>query len=267
MPLRSTAFFPVMRSVGAAPANRSFKLTVGCSRRTQACAGDQAPQLNSRPVRQAIEEPFNLEGRFHLLVDCPYCSSRVDGEVKGEHEVFVPEEGFPFKATLLECPVCHSPLVAGQDYVQTGPESYEWTEASRLWPKPEHGIDWSIPTIVSVSLEEARRCFSAKAFTACAVMCGRALEGVCRHFETKSKNLASGLKELREREIIDTRLFQWSDELRKFRNLGAHATEEEVSIVDAQDLLDFVNSICQYVFVMAKRFEDFQCRHARNLGS
>ena len=46
---------------GAAPANRSFKLTVACSRRTQACAGDQAPQLNSRPVRQIPNSGANMQ--------------------------------------------------------------------------------------------------------------------------------------------------------------------------------------------------------------
>ena len=35
---------------GAAPANRAFKLSVACSRRTRTCARDQAPQLNSRPL-------------------------------------------------------------------------------------------------------------------------------------------------------------------------------------------------------------------------
>ena len=46
------------------------------------------------------------------------------------------------------------------------------------------------------SLIEAKICFKAKAFSACAVMCGRSIEGVCKHHDPKTKTLAGGLKKL-----------------------------------------------------------------------
>ena len=91
-------------------------------------------------------------------------------------------------------------------------------------------------------------------------MCGRALEGICRHFETKSPYLSGGLKELLDREIIDKRLYQWSQELQRQRNLAAHASEEKVSQDDATALLEFVTSICDYVFVLSAKFEEFMKR-------
>src|SRR2546428_152743 len=97
-----------------------------------------------------------------------------------------------------------------------------------------------IPDIVRVSLEEAQRCHAAAANTACAVMCGRALEGVCIHFGTKDRHLAKALPELRDRKLIDERLFNWGDELRKHRNVAAHATEDRISRDDATDLLEFL---------------------------
>ncbi len=81
-------------------------------------------------------------------------------------------------------------------------------------------------------------------------MCGRTIEGVCNHHSTKNKTLAGGLKELRENGIIDERLFEWGDELRKHRNIGAHATSEKISKEDAKDLLDFSSAICEYVFTL-----------------
>lgn len=94
-------------------------------------------------------------------------------------------------------------------------------------------------------------------------MSGRTLEGVCNHYLPKSKNLADGIKGLKEKGIIDDRLFHWGEELRKHRNIGAHATDEKISKEDAKDLLDFVNAICEYVFVLTGRFNKFMERKAK----
>ena len=161
----------------------------------------------------------------------------------------------PFYGYLLECPQCNHMLFAGSYVDQEG-------APSRLWPDPEKFVSWSIPEIVRPSLEEANICFKAGAYNACAVMCGRSLEGVCRHFGTLKKYLGGGLRELLDRQIIDGRLFQWAEELQKARNLSAHATGTRISKADARDLLDFVNAICEYVFVLTDKFNRFIKRKA-----
>jgi hypothetical protein len=197
-----------------------------------------------------------------MIIECPYCESKVDGEVKGEQESYDPEEeGLPFKVVLLKCPVCKNALLGGSDLVLNGPDtSPEWSNLNRLWPQQETYINWEIPAIARNSLVEARSCFKARAYSACAVMSGRTLEGVCLHHSTKSKTLDHGLKELKDSGIIDDRLYQWSEELRKQRNIGAHATEEKISKDDAKDLLDFAQAICDYVFVLNARFNRFMER-------
>ena len=94
-------------------------------------------------------------------------------------------------------------------------------------------------------------------------MCGRTIEGVCKHHDPKTRNLASGLKKLKDDQIIDNRLYEWGDTLRNHRNLGAHATTTKVSKDDAKDLLDFSIAICEYVFVLNKKFLRFQERQAQ----
>ena len=138
-----------------------------------------------------------------------------------------------------------------------------WEDAVRVWPKPKRSIDWTIPDIISVSLEEAERCFATGAYTACAVMCGCVLEGVCVHLNTKKQTLALGLKELRDNDIIDKRLYSWGEELRKARNLGAHASTEKVSRNDAEDILDFLHAIVNYTFVLNDQFEKFKARKSQ----
>jgi hypothetical protein len=173
------------------------------------------------------------------------------------------EENDPYKITILECPACSTVIVGGSDLVQDRSGEYEWTDPVRLWPDPIEQLSFSIPGPSRKSLEEANRCFRAQAFSACAVMCGRAIEAVCAAYETKSKNLAGGLKELRDKGIIDQRLFEWAEALREQRNIGAHATDKDVSRDDARDVLDFSIAICQYVFVLSEKYEDFKARQAK----
>jgi hypothetical protein len=196
-----------------------------------------------------------------MIIECPYCEAKVDGEVKGEHDSYNPrEDPYPFKAVLLRCPVCNNPLLGGSDYLQTGPETSEWDDLTRLWPQQESHIAWEIPAIARKSLIEARTCYKAKAYSASVVMSGRTLEGVCQHHSTKDKNLYGGLKELKETGIIDERLYQWGEELRKHRNISAHASEDVITKEDAKDLLDFAQAICDYVFVLNAKFNRFMER-------
>jgi len=200
-----------------------------------------------------------------MIIECPYCESKVDGQVKGEQESYTPlEDPAPFKVVLLQCPVCNNALVGSSDFVQVGPEEHDWSNLlNRLWPEQESYVNWGIPKIARDSLIEARTCYKAKAYTASAAMSGRALEGVCKHHSTNSKNLAEGLRELKEQGVIDDRLFKWGEELRKHRNIGAHATDEKISKEDAKDLLDFVSAICEYVFVLTEKFNMFMARKSK----
>lgn len=147
--------------------------------------------------------------------------------------------GVPTKGVLLECKVCKNPLLGVSEITQVGPDEWEWDSASRLWPAPETEVGWEIPELARNSLIEAKICFKAKAYSACAVICGRAVEGLCKHHDGKIETLAAGLKKLKDDGVIDNRLFNWGEALRENRNLGAHATTEKVSKDDARDLLDF----------------------------
>jgi hypothetical protein len=199
-----------------------------------------------------------------MIIECPYCEAKVDGKIIGEHVSYSEDDPFPFKAVLLECPACKESLLGYKELIQVGFEQEEWvTGDNRLWPQPKNSNRWLLPEIVGDSLEEADKCYNARAYSACVVMCGRSLEGLCQHFETKSKTIAGGIKELLERKIIDDRLFQWGEALRQQRNLGAHASGEKITKEDARDILDFANAINEYVFVLSKKFDEFLKRQER----
>jgi len=180
--------------------------------------------------------------------------------VLADETVFDDEAGCPdFRVSMLKCPGCKFPLLAKETYLGENEFGPAWDRSVRLWPNPNRERHPSIPPIVQVSLDEAHACHHAGAHTACAVMCGRALEGVCVHFAA-GNYLQKGLQALRDKGLIDDRLFKWGNELRVQRNLAAHATPHKVSKEDATDLLEFVSAICEYIFVLAARFDAFMQR-------
>lgn len=190
-----------------------------------------------------------------MIIECSQCEVKVFGTIIGEHACRDEEDPDVFCVQLMECPRCKTTLVGGY-YEFEQPVS----EVVRLWPKQEIFTPLEIPEICRVSIIEAKLCYKARAYSATAVMCGRVLEGICKHYKTNSKNLFNGIKELREAKVIDERIYLWSEQLRHHRNIGAHASEERVDKEDAKDLLDFVIAICDYVFVLNLKFSEFMAR-------
>ena len=133
-----------------------------------------------------------------MIVECPHCESRVDGKVIAQHQspyITDPDYGpYYTRVSLVECPACNRTLLVGQESDDLDDTVARWSLPWRLWPAPKRDFSWEIPDPVRFSLEEAERCVKATAYTASAVMCGRALEAICRHFNTSSKNIEGGLK-------------------------------------------------------------------------
>ena len=95
---------------------------------------------------------------------------------------------------------------------QVGLDAFDWGTTCRVWPDPENYLSLDIPLEVRESLEEARKCLNASAFSACAVMCGRAVEAICV-IHTKESTLYKGLKALKDKGIVDGRLYDWGESL------------------------------------------------------
>lgn len=191
-----------------------------------------------------------------MLIDCHQCKAKVDAEIIGEHS---DNEFFATRTYLIKCPLCNVALVAEshEDYSES---KSVWSRPVRVYPRPKRTLSIDIPPIVKNSLEEAERCIQSGAYLAATAMCGRSLEAICRHYKTKDNYLGGGLKELRDLGVIDARLYQWGEELRDQRNNAAHATDTEINVQDANDVMIFTYAIIDYVFLLALKFEQFQKR-------
>ena len=191
-----------------------------------------------------------------MLIECQECEAKVRGIEHGDYMTFGPNDDEPYRFTLLECPECHSPIVAIQD--QGG--DTQWGNPLRCLPEAKQALPTSVPASIRASFAEALSAYRAKAYTASAIMCGKSLEAMCKEHNVKANTLAGGLKELKTRGIIEERLLEWSEAVKTVRNQAAHELSPNISKRDAKDLLEFSEAILQYVFTFADQFAAFQKR-------
>jgi hypothetical protein len=214
-----------------------------------------------------------------FIVDCPQCKAKVAANQTGEaeHKYYDDENGEPFAERLLvgKCPRCNTLISAQTEQIHFDGFNADydgWSEPVRVYPKPSKIFSsYRIPNTAKLSLTEGDNSLQANAASAACVMFGRALEAVCRDMlltpeEKKSGTkrkimLGAGIKQLRDKDIIDNRLFDWSQDLQAFRNLAAHPDDDVViSRQDAEDLQAFVHAIIEYIYDLADRYNEFKTR-------
>jgi hypothetical protein len=185
------------------------------------------------------------------------------------------DEGEPVRRSFVTCGVCGRAMVLEQPLnthkwngdpwvigdlplpdLEDGPPD----EPLRVYPATRHRGGFGIPDAILKSLREAETCFQSNAFTACSIMCRKALEGMCEHLGVRERTLGRSLKELRNIGSIDENLYAWADALRVIGNEAAHDSRWSAQRQDAQDVLDFTEAILVYIFVYRHRFTEFTRR-------
>ncbi|HEY9649709.1 MAG TPA: DUF4145 domain-containing protein [Coleofasciculaceae cyanobacterium] len=130
---------------------------------------------------------------------------------------------------------------------------------STLYP-PENQVDASLPNQIRTAFEEALKCFEAQAFTASVILCRKTLEGICKEHSINNGNLKNKLEEMKNKGIIEQRLFEWADALRISGNDAAHDLDITFSELDAKDIVEFTKALLEYVFTFRNKFEQFMKR-------
>jgi hypothetical protein len=194
-----------------------------------------------------------------MLVFCTACDRKIDANVLAKYGYHDRAEGPPIHLTFLQCPRCeHALLVREEEYWENG-----FTQPETVYPAKTNGSNPELPDRLQAVLQEIRRCYHAKAYTATALLCRRAIETLCIDRGVKEKNLAVSLDKLREKNLIDGALFDWADGLRLAGNKAAHDVESDTSGQDARDLMEFTEALLEYVIVFREKFERYKERQAR----
>jgi hypothetical protein len=194
-----------------------------------------------------------------MIVDCRRCGALVDGQFVKSYLDADPSEEPANKYSMLHCPKCMQPfLVVENEYLNEPPQV--------LYPSiPQASL--SVPKPIREAIEEAQACFRAKAYTATAIMCRKTLEGLSVAHDVRAKGLLAALRELKDRGVIEQRLFEWADALRISGNEAAHDVDVSVAAEDARDLLEFSTALLEYVFTFRDRFEAFKNRRSQAKAS
>ncbi|WP_300753370.1 DUF4145 domain-containing protein [Janthinobacterium sp.] len=192
-----------------------------------------------------------------IIIDCPHCAVRVTAKAtswvgNGEEQAFF----------LVECPSCHSALFGSSVVYIDEFNNRGWDTAERLWPTPSLAeVGPAIPEAARRDIKDAQKCISHGIYSASAVLCGRALERLIKE-KSGANMIGKGLAELKNKGIIDERLFSWAEALRKEGNIGAHASDEDTTKENAQDIIDFTIAIFDYVYTLSEKYERYVARKA-----
>lgn len=193
-----------------------------------------------------------------MLLECKYCEAVVDAKVQASYDCMDEEMGIPNKYSFLRCPKCSSALLAYQEDFGNG-----WDEPTRLFPVQDKQVNPSLPEPIRNAYKEALACLKSKSYTAATIMCRKTLEGICSVHGIKAKNLSAGLKEMKSKGIIESRLFEWAEALRISGNEAAHDVQITISVQDAKDIVAFTDALLEYVFTFKDKFNEFTERRKK----
>lgn len=184
---------------------------------------------------------------------CPDCGEAVAAKVFGSYEDH-PHDNLNFRYDAAICPKCDKAMLfVSEDYGQ----GLDDEKPHRLFPPQPGPLHAAIPEILRIDLDEARRCFKAKCYTATAIMVRRMTETLCAEHGKTTGSLFDKLKALKEKGVIEHRLFEWADLLRLFGNEGAHGGES-ITKDEAQEALAMAEALLDYVYSFQQRYNDFK---------
>lgn len=195
-----------------------------------------------------------------IVIDCPNCAVRVKSLANswigdGQQEAYF----------LVECSSCKAPLFGKSYVIQDSFNNWGWSPAERLWPAPTASeISAAVPSAARRDIRDAQKCFSHGVYSAAVVLCGRALERLIKE-KSNINMIGKGLADLKQKGVIDDRLFAWAEALRKERNIGAHASSEDTTKENAQDVIDFTIAIFDYIYTLSEKYEKYMVRKSMPL--
>lgn len=196
----------------------------------------------------------------NFAVICPACNTAVTMQVKAEWYVSDQNSGPPQRWSAGHCPQCLAPTLYLRELLGHHPDGYDvWDSHWQVHPPQARKMSVAVPEALRNDHDEARRCLQARCYTAAAIMARRIVEGICREHGYK-ESLFKALAKMRDAGVIDARLYEWADSARELGNEGAHAYGGSVLRDDAEEVLNFVEALLDYLYVFQARFDAYKKR-------
>ncbi len=200
---------------------------------------------------------------FSPSIRCEHCRNTSPMEVVATHSTIRDHEDSSGSHSwqagtvyeLLICPACEGvTLRSGFWHDSIDPED---VEAITLYPGTEKSLR-GLPAKIEKAYQAAQKVRKVDA-NAYGVLLGRVLEFVCEDRHASGDTLDRKLKSLAGLGEIPSKLVDVAAGLRKFRNIGAHASLGELTDAELPILDDLTRAILEYVYSaphLAKEVED-----------
>lgn len=205
----------------------------------------------------------------HINGNCPYCKREVSfnwteldimggkrsdlfyHHYKNEHSSW----------TILECPNCKNCVL-----VNCVKNSHANFQLKKIFPYPlPSKTDERIPEKIKNDIDEAKLCFSVRAFNGSASMSRRALQRACKEKGATKRDLIDQIEELAIGGVITTDLKELAQTVRLVGNDGAHPNDIDVEEQDAKEILELAEQFMEVIFVAPARVKEIKEKRDKNV--
>ncbi len=159
------------------------------------------------------------------------------------------------------CPKCHSVFLSKEEFCEViGEYSSVTSPLIKLYPFDTEMKTDGVPEKVLKSYLDAVKAYKAALIEPSLIMCRKCIEAICYENHASGRNLKERIFFLKEKEIIDTKLYTWAEMLRIVGNDAAHEFDIEFTMEDVRDTVEFTKSFIEYHYILSTRFTQFKAR-------
>lgn len=190
---------------------------------------------------------------------CPTCNSVVETATiysyTSENTVNEDLSGYVTEVLLSKCLKCQNPFLKEKNFQIVGGDDFLTSEL-QFFPNTENEAIKNCPEIVFNPYKEALKCYRAHAYDACVIMCRKGIEAICIDKGETKGTLATKLKNLNSKGILENTLYSWANELRLIGNDGAHSHDQIVNQQNAKEAIDFFDAFITYLYHLVNQYEE-----------
>ncbi len=207
---------------------------------------------------------------------CPYCKKLVhfswchtseysDKHIIGKYlgEYYIRNRTGTW--AMAECPSCENIVLVKMEQVSDryGLDKLKLVE---IIPTPlPNPTDDRVKKEVKIDIDEAKICFSVKAYRACAIMCRRALQTICIDKGAKpDAKLDYQINQIYENGTITKNMMDWANSVRWVGNDAAHPGNEEVTHDDADNILKLTEQMANILYVTDSLSKEADKTHGKD---
>ena len=199
--------------------------------------------------------------RSQKVLQCLYCGNKTLMNKVGEHNFNESDDLVWFYriSRIYICPVCNRVTFTEEECFSEdcGPwdEDYPYEKIVFLVNSLTDGHN--LPKNIKEAFEAALKVKNIDD-AVCLVALRRVLELVCKDKKAEGNNLALMINSLSNNNILPPALIQASTITRLFGNIGAHKDNAEVSSHEIDQVVEFVEYILNYLYILPSKIMSIQ---------